>query len=123
MKRSHALCFLTLLGSVIYAGTMIPVAWTAGLDTPTPSAPAKIDPDKPTAILVGSPQGAIVITPEMVDKIVRAQTPEYLRSIPGTPAPKSTEMRMRVPAKPGRMQSADAQRSSPIAGSGEAAGR
>jgi hypothetical protein len=78
---------------------VLSLAFSAGLAVAdaaelTPTAPPgaestapTIDATKPTALLVATPQGALMLTPEMVDKIVRAQTPEYLRSIVGTPAP------------------------------------
>jgi hypothetical protein len=77
-------------------------ATAAWADNTPPSTSIKVDPLKPTAIMLGSPQGAVVITPEMVDQIVRAQTPEYLRSIPGTPAPAAIDSRTAVPIKPGK---------------------
>lgn len=84
MKTALVAVSMFLISTIALAETALPTPVAPPLND---SSATPIDASKPTALLVGSPQGALMLTPEMVDKIVRAQTPEYLRSIPGTPAP------------------------------------
>jgi hypothetical protein len=89
MNIAHSGLFLALLSSIAMADPSLPATPASSLPSMTAPTAPEIDAHKPTAMLIASPQGALMLTPEMVDKIVRAQTPEYLHTIPGTPAPVS----------------------------------